>query len=208
MNAQLQPIFPEPIVEYSKIGADQARISRLYEQQQWEPTNTGDNPEYFLKISRNLNVLGEDQQLKDFFEGLVNNYASKFLLYENRFHATTSWFTMAEKDKISILHNHGNAMFCAVYYFGLSGDRKAQIAFEKPVLSQFDLKPKQYNVLNGPAHVFDMGNDSMLVFPSYLKHKVVRHEHDEVRKSLAMNFMPIGRAGAGTTEIQFPQQSC
>ncbi len=201
MKAQLLPIFPEPIVEYKNLGIDQDRIRSLYEQQSWVSTNPDDNPDYFLKISQNKRVLNDDKDLKSAFENVLNAYTREYMLYENRFYITTCWFTRTESNKISILHNHGNAMFSAVYYFGLPDQQKARITFERPVISQIDLKPKAYNVLNGPSHVFEMANDSLLIFPSYLKHKVNRHEDRDVRKSLAMNFLPQGVVGAGTNEI-------
>lgn len=203
MNAQLQPIFPEPIVLYSGLGVDQEKLHKLYDQQEWISTNGEDNADYFLKISKNLKVLNSDETLKNVFIKAVNDYSSRFMLYKNKFCMTTSWFTKTEKNRISVLHNHDNAMFCAVYYFGASDGIKSRIVFEKPVTSQFDLKPSNYNVLNGPSHVFEMENDSLLIFPSYLKHKVARHENNEVRKSLAINFIPTGVLGAGTTEVLF-----
>lgn len=201
MNAQLLPIFPEPIVEYKGIGADQNKLNYLYDKQEWKSTNSDENPEYFLEISKNLKVLDEDAELKQLFTDIINEYTKKFLLYTNRFFLTTSWFTKTEKNRISILHNHGNAMFCAVYYFGSPDSIKSKITFEKPVTNQFDLKPTSYNVLNGPSHVFEMENDTLLIFPSHLKHKVNRHNNDNVRKSLAMNFLPSGVIGSGTNEM-------
>ncbi len=201
MKPQLLPIFPEPIVTYNDIGIEQDRLQRLYDRQEWKSTNSEDNPDYFLKISRNLKVLNEDWKLRDRFVDILNDYARNVMLYENKFHMTTSWFTKTEKNKISVLHNHGNSMFSAVYYFGLGDGENAKITFEKPTASQIDLKPKAYNVLNGPSYVFEMANDTILIFPSYLKHKVNRHENENVRKSLAMNFMPNGIVGVDTNEI-------
>ncbi|MCG8416301.1 MAG: 2OG-Fe(II) oxygenase family protein [Pseudomonadales bacterium] len=202
MNAQLLPIFPEPIVEYKNLGIDPSRLDELYESQSWASTNSEDNPDYFLKISKDLKVLDKDNELKKSFLGVLNGYTKTFMLYANEFRMTTSWFTKAEKGNISIFHNHGNAMFCAVYYFGLPAGCKSKITFEKPFSNTFDLKPTEYNALNGPSYVFQMENDSMLVFPSYLKHKVNRHESNFTRKSLAMNFVPQGVIGSGTNELR------
>ena len=201
MTAQVHPIFPEAIVEFSNTGIDQSRMMNLYESQQWADTNADDDAENFLKISKNLKVLNEDQEIKKRFVAIVNEYASEVMRYTNKFHMTTSWFVRTERNKISVLHNHGNAMLCAVYYFGQSGDSKSRITFEKPFLSQFDVKPTTYNIFNGASHNFEMGNDTVLVFPAYLKHKVLRHDNAETRKSLAMNFMPSGLIGSGATEL-------
>jgi hypothetical protein len=201
MKSQLLPIFPEPIVEYKELGVDPARIEKLYDQQEWKSTNADDNADYFLKISKNMRVLDDDIALKKIFVDVLTEYKTKFMCYKNEFHMTTSWFTKTEKNKISVLHDHGNAMFSAVYYFGLVGDIKARITFERPVTNNFDLIPTSYNALNGPSYIFELGNDTMLIFPSYLRHKVNRHENDSTRKSLAMNFMPQGVIGADTNEI-------
>ena len=201
MTAQVHPIFPEAIVEFGNTGIDQERLLRLYESQEWGDTNADDDPERFLKISRNLKVLNDAPEIKNRFVAIVNEYASEVMRYTNEFHMTTSWFVKTETNKISVLHNHGNAMLCAVYYFGQTGNNKSRICFEKPFVSQFDIKPTAYNVFNGPSHNFEMGNDTVLVFPAYLKHKVLRHDHAETRKSLAMNFMPSGLIVSGATEI-------
>ncbi len=200
-KAHVNPIFPEAIVEISNAGIDQKKIHDLYARQEWMSTNPDDYAEYFLQISKNLKVLDDTLDLKNKILGMVNEYSRDVLRYKNKFYLTTSWFVKTEKNKISVMHNHGNAMISAVYYFGLAQDTKAKIIFERPFQNQFDLKPIDYNIFNGPSHRFELGNDSLLIFPSHLKHKVVRHENPETRKSLAMNFMPKGMVGAGTTEL-------
>ncbi|MEZ5491987.1 MAG: putative 2OG-Fe(II) oxygenase [Gammaproteobacteria bacterium] len=178
MKPLILPIFPEPIVAYNDVEVDLEKIHGLYDKQEWKSTNSEDNADYFLQISKNLKVLDENANLKKAFVDIINDYTKNVMLYENTFYMTTSWFTKTEKNKISVLHNHGNAMFSAVYYFDLPEGKKSKITFEKPVTNQFDLKPTTYNVLNGPSYVFELGNDTVLIFPSYLKHKVNRHEND------------------------------
>lgn len=201
MKSQLLPVFPEPIVQYTELGLDQDKFEAIYEKQEWKATNADDNSYYFLKIGKNLKVLDSYTELKKAFEDVINEYTQNFMQYENRFYMTTSWFTKTEANKISVMHNHGNAMFSAVYYFGLPKGFKSKITFERPVVSQFDIVPKAYNALNGPSHIFESGDDTLLIFPSYLRHKVNRHENKGIRKSLAMNFIPSGVIGADTNEI-------
>jgi len=201
MIPQLYPIFPEPILEVRAVGLDQDKVQNLFKKQAWADTNADDNPDNFLKISKNLKVLDDAEDIKKIFMTIVNEYARDVMRYKNKFYMTTSWFVKAEKNNISVLHNHGNSIISACYYFGLLGDKKSKIVFERPFLSQFDLKPIDYNNFNGVAHIFEIGNDAILVFPSHLKHKAMRHENSETRKSLAMNFMPEGLVGTGTTEL-------
>jgi len=201
MKPQLYPIFPEPILEVRDVGLDQNKVLNLFKNQVWTDTNADDDPDNFLKISKNLRVLDDAEEIKKIFITIVNEYSRDVMRYINKFYMTTSWFVEAEKNKISVLHNHGNSIFSACYYFGLSGNKKSKIVFERPFISQFDLKPIDYNNFNGISHILEMGNDSFLVFPSHLKHKAMRNEHSETRMSLAMNFMPEGLVGAGTTEI-------
>ena len=40
-------------------------------------------------------------------------------------------------------------------------------------------------------------NGTIIIFPSYLPHQVVEHKDSGVRKSLAVNFIPIGEIGTG-----------
>ena len=105
MKAQVHPIFPETIAEFNGIGVDQKKLQALYDKQLWESTNAEDDPEKFLKISKNMQVLNDDKALKKIFVDLVNQYAERVMLYKNSFLMTTSWFTKTEKNKISVLHN-------------------------------------------------------------------------------------------------------
>ena len=116
MKSQLLPIFPEPIVEYRELGVDRERMETLYARQEWKSTNADDCADYFLQIGRNLKVLDDERDLQKIFVDIVNQYTTGFMKYENEFYMTTSWFTRTEANKISVLHNHGNAMFSAVYY--------------------------------------------------------------------------------------------
>ena len=201
MTSKIHPIFPETLVQHVDLGIDQERLLKLYDLQSWHSTNSEDNAEYFLQISENFQVLDAVKDIKKVFLDLVNEYAKDLMLYENEFYMTTSWFTKTEYNKISSIHNHGNAVISAVYYFDLEGDEKSRITFERAFLSQFDLKPKSYNVFNSPTHFFELGNDAMLIFPSYLRHKANRNTNERVRKSLAMNFLPKGAIGDYLTEI-------
>ena len=130
MKKKIHPIFPETIVQYNLIGIDQKELQKIYEEQEWQHTNSDDDPEKFLKISKNSKVLDKYPEIKNVFVEMVNEYAAELMLYTNRFRMTTSWFTKTEKNRISTLHNHGNAVISAVYYFGLASNKKSRITFE------------------------------------------------------------------------------
>ncbi len=99
MRVQLHPIFPEPIVEFNNIGVEQNKLQNLYEKQEWGDTNSDDNSDNFLKISKNLKALNEDEELKKIFADLINRYATEVMQYENKFYMTTFWFVKTEKIK-------------------------------------------------------------------------------------------------------------
>jgi hypothetical protein len=53
----------------------------------------------------------------------------------------------------------------------------------------------EYNIWNADAWTIIPDDGLLLIFPSYLHHKILPGQNSEPRYSLAMNFFPIGKIG-------------
>lgn len=187
-------LFPE-VMFSEKLDLNKTELLNNYKQQNFVKYRGAGDANSFTEISENYNVLNEMPNIKNSILKSMNDFASDFLRYKNKFKITTSWFTKTEKNQFSIMHNHANSMFSAVYYF--DNNLNSEIKFEKKSLSMFELTPHEHNDYNSGTTTMSIENGTLIIFPSYLPHQVMQHKDDSVRKSLAVNFLPMGLIGNG-----------
>ena len=187
-------LFPEVLFS-ENLNLNETELLNIYKQQNFVKYKGVGNTNSFTEISENYNVLDEVPNIKNIILKSMNDFASNFLKYKNEFKITTSWFTKTEKNQFSIMHNHANSMFSAVYYF--DNNLNSEIRFEKKSLSMFELTPHEYNDYNSGTTIMSIENGTLIIFPSYLPHQVMQHKDDSIRKSLAINFLPVGVIGGG-----------
>ena len=119
--------------------------------------------------------------------------------YYNVFIITTSWFTKTKKGQQSIFHSHKNSFYSGVYYFGDYSEDSAPIAFENPLtpFMDFYMYPSgEWTIKNSQTWEITPRKNLLILFPSYIRHTIMRSEDDGVRESLAFNIVPIGEYGA------------
>lgn len=61
--------------------------------------------------------------------------------------------------------------------------------------------PTEYNIYNSPWWNFKPKKNMVIFFPSYLKHRMGRHNLDDPRYCLVFNIMPCGTFGFGDSSI-------
>ena len=102
---------------------------------------------------------------------------------------TTSWLTAIEPDETPVMHRHTNSWFSGVYYF--QDSPYSGLEFKNPIERDIDLVTKG-SLLNWRLQP---KKNMLIIFPSYLHHKIEKNTFDEVRHSLAFNVMPDGIIG-------------
>ena len=121
------------------------------------------------------------------------------------FEITTSWLTKCEKGEESRLHLHGNSFWSGVYYYGENYCESSSIEFEHPLINHirdygFYVIPEKETQYNKLAQRVIPSKNMLVLFPSYLKHRIVTHTSDIPRYSLAFNIVPIGHYGGGDSQ--------
>tara|TARA_B100000427_G_scaffold114643_1_gene95171 strand:+ start:264 stop:896 length:633 start_codon:yes stop_codon:yes gene_type:complete len=144
-------------------------------------------------------------------EILLNKYisvAEDILKYKKRDYAiTTSWFTLSKKGEGSQAHKHKNSFWSCVYYYQEKySEGTGGILFNSPNTELFDYAffendIAEQNALNSRACVIVPQPNLLLVFPSYLQHKILKHNNDIPRSSLAFNIVPLGKWGTGDSHF-------
>ena len=187
-------LFPEAIYT-EKLDLDEEYLNQYYDKQSWLTYKGTEKVGVFTEISKNSQLLKEMPEIEVAILTSLKKYTSNVLKYKNNFKVTTSWFTKTEKNQFSIMHNHANSMFSAVYYFG--NNVNSEIRFEKKSMSMWEIKPTEHNEFNCDTDTMVIENGTIIIFPSYLPHQVVEHKDNVTRKSLAVNFIPVGEIGTG-----------
>ena len=149
----------------------------------------GDNPHWVSKF----NLLDDYSEVKEMFTNIVLKILNEVSGVE-KIKITTSWLTAIEPNATPTLHRHQNSWFSGVYYFQNS---YSGLEFKNPIERDIDLKNGK---LTGNWRLQPEKN-RLVIFPSYLYHKIEKNTSDEVRHSLAFNVMPDGTIGKVDSEF-------
>ncbi len=147
-------------------------------------------------------VLEKYPQIRDIildkFDFVCQNYLG---FKKKKYIITTSWITVTRKGDFSQFHNHRNSFWSGVYYFQDEyPEGSSYIKFLNPVQSLSDYFYSSYDIEyftedSSESWEFPPESKQLLLFPSYLKHRIMKNNSDKVRHSLAFNIVPIGRWG-------------
>jgi hypothetical protein len=85
----------------------------------------------------------------------------------------------------------------------LQNQKKIFISFKR--LNNFSIYPKvkQYNPYNSVNVDISIEEGSLILFPSYLEHKIGYNDSEKNRISLAFNINPFGKTGTIDSEYNF-----
>lgn len=112
---------------------------------------------------------------------------------------TTSWLTKTLTGGYSRNHAHYNSMLSGVYYFDGSGSEEdGSLVISSPVKpTNFYLgHPTELTLFNSPEWKIYPEKGKIVIFPSYLQHRISVHSQKNPRHSLAFNIYPTGEIGS------------
>ena len=149
-----------------------------------------DNPHTVSKFT----LLDDYPEMKKLFTDVSLQVLSKVAGVE-KIKMTTSWLTSIKPNTTPIMHRHSNCWFSGVYYF--QDSPYTGLEFKNPIERDIDLVTKG-SLLNWRLQP---KKNMLIIFPSYLHHKIEKNTFDEVRHSLAFNVMPDGATGDVDSEF-------
>ena len=197
---QVIPLFITPLFAVSiPEGLPKLETIKNYE---FKETNTPNKRDFF--VTKKMSVLDDFPEERDIllnkFNEIKNNHLS---LTETEFIITRSWGTKVEKGSFSEYHFHSNNYYSGVFYFSDCEDNSAPIEFENPLggFQTFDFHVENYNAINSRFQTVNIAKNTLILFPSYVRHRIGHHLSDTPRYSLAFNFHPINRYGEGGNAI-------
>ena len=147
-------------------------------------------------------VLEQFPKMKQMFTHISNRLIKEGLNYDNKLEISSSWFTKTHKGEQSPMHDHKNCVFSAVYYYGDYDDKVGNLIFKNPIvnLTSYRLNVGKSNKFNTYDIEVTPQSGSLLIFPSYVSHKIDVHKSDIPRLSLAFNMIPVGQYGIGDSQ--------
>ena len=147
-------------------------------------------------------VLEQFPKMKQMFTHISNRLIKDGLNYDNKLEISSSWFTKTNKGEQSPMHDHKNCVFSAVYYYGDYDDKVGNLIFKNPIvnLTSYRLNVGKSNKFNTYDIEVTPQSGSLLIFPSYVSHKIDVHKSDIPRLSLAFNMIPVGQYGIGDSQ--------
>lgn len=156
-------------------------------------------------ITKSTSVLDDFPKEKQIILNYFYKVKNEYLRHESTdFKMTSSWGTRAEQGSQSQYHYHANNFYSGVFYFDEYADNAGPIMFESPLQSQnfYSFKIEEYNLHNARTHSLNLRKNTLIFFPSYLKHKIGLHLSEKPRYSIAFNFHPTGEYGFGDSLIR------
>ena len=147
--------------------------------------------------SKDLRVLEKYSKTKKILLDYFKKFSDEVLEYDNDYDITTSWLTKSSEGQFSTFHNHKNSFWSGVYYYGDYDNNSSNIEFSSPlgIYQQYELNVRNPNMVNSILSYIKPSSKKLILFPSYLAHRIGEHQSKITRHSLAFNIVPIGKYG-------------
>jgi uncharacterized protein (TIGR02466 family) len=150
-----------------------------------------------IESSSDIYLIDKLPELKKSIIDNVNNYFYNILQFEESFkyYFPDSWVVKTNPDfKESKLHNHSNSLYSGVVYLDAppgGGDivfSRTQTSFSPSI--NLLIPKKNKNIFNCDNWVITPHTGLILIFPSYIPHRILFNRLDTPRYSFAFNILP------------------
>lgn len=154
----------------------------------------------YISKNRQLLDLPEFKDLKSSLQNALDHYVHDILKINNDFHITDSWSTRNPQNTFHAEHFHANSIFSGVLYVDVA-DGELELLFE-PAFSkkfQFEYNIKEYNFLNSKSWRLGLKPDMLVIFPSWVSHRVSPNLQAIDRRIIGFNSFTSGTFGSDVT---------
>lgn len=188
MNSQTIAIFPTPIMiidNPNPLSVSEYKFIKDHEDQNRELMNVGSLNE----ISKSSYILDSPElaSLKEFCQQGVNKFTNEiYSATEDELNITISWINIVRSGRAVFPHKHKNAILSGVYYYDSTED--FPLAFETPLENNTDFsKLNDYNPFNSEEYTISSKGNQLVLFPSWLRHRVINDTAEIRSGSVAFN---------------------
>ena len=142
---------------------------------------------------------GKLKKIKQFCEQQLKKYVEQVIVprEELDFYITQSWLNITKPGEHHHEHSHANSIISGVFYISTEEDDK--ITFTDPNIklkSLIKFEQEEYNIWNSGIWFFPSVTNELMLFPSWLNHKVDTNEKATTdRISISFNTFVRGTLG-------------
>jgi uncharacterized protein (TIGR02466 family) len=183
------------VEDYRKLSSTEYLILTSLEEKM-----SGGGGNNYISKNRQILDLEEFKDLKTDLQESLNHYVHDILKINNEFHITDSWSTRNPQNTFHAEHFHGNSIFSGVLYVDVA-DGELELLFE-PAFSkkfQFEYDIEEYNFLNSKSWRLGLKPDMLVIFPSWVSHRVSANLQAADRRIIGFNSFTSGKFGADLT---------
>lgn len=161
---------------------------------------SGGGGENYISLNRQVLDLENFKKLKEKIQDSLNYYVHDIMKIRNPFKITDSWSTRNPTGTFHTTHNHANSIFSGVYYVDVN-DGDLELLYE-PAFSksfQFEYTMSEYNIFNSKSWKLGLKSGMLVIFPSWVFHRVSVNNHANDRRIIGFNSFTFGKFGSDLT---------
>lgn len=154
----------------------------------------------YISLNRQILNLETFVTLKKKMQNALNYYAHDILKITNSFDITDSWSTRNPTGTFHTEHSHANSIFSGVLYVDVN-DGDLELLYE-PAFSknfQFQYSVSEYNIWNSKSWKLGLKPGMLVIFPSWVNHRVSINNHKNDRRIIGFNSFTFGKFGSDLT---------
>jgi len=153
-------------------------------------------------ITEDLNILKKYKKLNKEINKAIDATLKEILMLENiNYRIFSSWLTKTKPTDLSDSHRHSNSWLSGIYY--PKNDPGFSVKFFSDNKTQFFTRPTEYNIYNASEWGITPEDNSLILFFSQLRHKIMPNQSTKDRFSLSFNLLPKGEFGIGDSKTIF-----
>ena len=143
---------------------------------------------------------GKLKKLKQFCEEQLKIYVEQAIVPKEEldFYITQSWLNITKPGEYHHDHSHQNSIISGVFYISTEEDDKITFGDPNGKLEELiKFEPKEFNIWNSASWFFPSVTNQLLLFPSWLDHKVdINEKATTDRISISFNTFVKGTLGS------------
>lgn len=153
----------------------------------------------YVTQSKNIfDVMKDGQHIKEILKSHIAESLNSVGI-TTKIQIKNVWSALVKTRGFCETHVHSNSWLNAVYY-PHGGDVETQFFRPFPMPWDVTKEPVDGPFFNDDCNI-KLKEGDMLVFPSYLKHRIYYNSSDSDRYSISMNILPSGPVGRDTSFI-------
>lgn len=189
------PLFSKPISIFSLDEIDNNFILKTLEKEKFYPTHPTKKGICNTFVTEDMNFLEKIPNLKNKILDCTSYYLKEIFKYNIKKHfISISWATKVAPNGFSQEHTHPHSLISGVYY--PDGEEEFSISFSSETNCSFwNLPIRENNLYNSLVWRVPVKKNNLILFHSYLKHKIDVNSSKKNRYSIAFTVNPSGTIG-------------